>query len=334
MVHGDFFDGLQGNLAKMLAEGRLCIAGAEGLGLSEEELRAGRLLVLNFWRSIREEPLRRAPLAVCDAASMQKEDVFPYEHDPKPPPQNYSLPLPNMLTVAKSCPEHRWYSFPGMTRSEVLVFKTYDSAGPQPSNGVGVHSAFEDPSTEASTATRESIEARVLCFIGGSLAAGQARPPAAAEASGDSGAKWQRGAEETTTSRPPMENVERMAFYRWLEDTEGWAGAVGLTAKFTVPAEKVDIFLDIMRENIAGTRRESGMLQYDLVPDYDPGASREGVAVFWLLERFASRQALLSHVKSEHYHRCQERFLSDMGGHPLVQIGLYKIDPVEPDPSQ
>ena len=52
----------------------------------------------------------------------------------------------------------------------VLVFKTYDSAGPQPSNGVGVHSAFEDPAAhgltdeELEAATRDSIEARILCF--------------------------------------------------------------------------------------------------------------------------------------------------------------------------
>merc|ERR1712048_304811 len=96
---------------------------------------------------------------------MSAQDLHVYAHDPKPPPPNYSLPLPNLLTVAASSAGHRWYTFPGMTRDECLVFKTYDSVGPQPGNGVGVHSAFEDPSTPPDAPVRESIEARVICFF-------------------------------------------------------------------------------------------------------------------------------------------------------------------------
>ncbi|CAE8609864.1 unnamed protein product [Polarella glacialis] len=253
---------------------------------------------------------------------MSASDMHAYAHSPQPPPQNYTLPLPNLMTVAGTSTEHRWYSFPGMTRDECLVFKTFDSDGPQPGNGVGVHSAFEDPEMSPQAAARESIEARVICF----LAAQQAPCPRSQDPQG--GAKWQMGAEEQS-ARPPMENVQRLLFYKWLQENE-WAGAVGLTAKFTISNEKLPTYLDIMRENIAETRKEAGMLQYDLVPDYSPDASAPGVSVYWLLERFRSRADLLHHVQSAHYKRCQERFLSDMGGHPLVQIGLYKIDPVEP----
>jgi len=293
------------------------------LGLSEEELRKGRLVVLNFWRPLCTDPLRRAPMAVCDASSMHAEDLHIYAHNPQPPPQNYILPLPNRLTVATSSPKHRWYHFPGMTRDEVVVFKTYDSIGEQPGNGVGVHSSFEDPTTEINAPTRESIEARVLCFFSDTATPKQ-------HESQETGAKWQAGAKELDPVRPPMENVERLRFYRWLQEVDGWNGPVGLTAKFSVPIEKLEIYLDIMRENIAGTRLEEGMLQYDLTPDYDPTAAPAGIAVYWLLERFRSRKDLLDHVNSDHYRRCQDRFLSDMGGHPLVQIGLYRIDPVEP----
>lgn len=84
------------------------------------------------------------------------------------------------------------------------------------------------------------------------------------------------------------------------------------------------IFLDIMQENIAFTRTEAGMLQYDLTPDYlHPN-------VFFLLERFASRAALLAHIQSRHYQNCQQRFDAEMGEHPTVQICFYQMDPIEP----
>lgn len=316
MVHGDFSDTFKDQIIEMVDSDAPCIAGKGGLGLSVEELRKGRLVVLNFWRALCEEPLQRAPLAVCDASSMSVEDLEVYAHNPQPPPQNYVLPLPNLLTVAKTAEHHRWFSFPGMVRDEWVVFKTYDSAGPQPSNGVGVHSAFHDPTTESGASARDSIEARVVCFV--------------RDAEKEDGAKWQRGAEEQLAERPTMENVERLKFYRWLEDQADWNGPVGLTAKFTIADEKVEAFLDIMRDNIACTRQEKGMLQYDLVPDYSPDAAGSGKTVYFLLERFQTKGDLLFHVQSEHYKRCQERFLSDMGGHPLVQICLYRIDPVEP----
>ena len=88
------------------------------------------------------------------------------------------------------------------------------------------------------------------------------------------------------------------------------------------------VFLDIMQENIAGTMQESGNLQYDLTPDF------ERPDVYWLLERFKSRQGLLHHVNTPHYHRTQERFKSDMGGHPLVQLCFYKVEPVQPSQAQ
>ena len=120
-----------------------------------------------------------------------------------------------------------------------------------------------------------------------------------------------------------MENIERYSFYEWLDKAK-YNGPVGLTAKFTIDESKVPIFIDIMKENIAFTRQESGMLQYDLTPDYvQPD-------VFFLLERFKSRHALLDHVQSSHYARCQQRFLDEMGEHPKVQICFYRHSAIEP----
>lgn len=48
--------------------------------------------------------------------------------------QDYCFPLPNKGTVIKWNPAQKWYFFPGMTREECLVFKTYDSIGVLPVN--------------------------------------------------------------------------------------------------------------------------------------------------------------------------------------------------------
>ena len=121
----------------------------------------------------------------------------------------------------------------------------------------------------------------------------------------------------------PLRRECSYSFYEWLDKAE-YDGPVGLTAKFTVDETKVPVFLDIMRENIAFTRQESGMLQYDLTPDYvDPNT-------FFLLERFQSRKALLAHVQSSHYENCQRRFVDEMGEHPKVQIVFYRHDAIEP----
>ena len=164
MIHGDFDDSLKEQFEEMVAKSKPNVLGVGGLTLSEKELRAGRLLVLNFRRPIRREPLCRAPLAVCDPSSISASDLRIYAHDPKPPSEIYDLPLPNMLTTLEHSPKHRWFFFPGMTRDECLVFKAYDSLGAQPENGVGVHCSFEDPSV-GPDAIRESVEARVICFV-------------------------------------------------------------------------------------------------------------------------------------------------------------------------
>lgn len=166
MAHGDFNDKLKSQLLGMYAvnkKSHISDPEPEGMGISQDQLKDGRLMVLNFWRNRGVEPVRRAPLAVCDATSMQPEDMHCYAHDPNPPPKDYSLPLPNELTVPSSSEGQRWFYFPNMTKDEVLVLKTYDSKGLQPSNGVGAHSSFDFPDTDLSL-VRESVEARVICF--------------------------------------------------------------------------------------------------------------------------------------------------------------------------
>lgn len=94
MAHGDFSDAFKEQLLEMYKQGnpsKLLIGGEDvgGMGITDEDtLRRGRLVTLNFWRALKEkgDPLRRAPLAVCDATTMRADDMRVYAHDPQPPP--------------------------------------------------------------------------------------------------------------------------------------------------------------------------------------------------------------------------------------------------------
>lgn len=164
-VHNDFCDVLKSQFEDMAAERKPSIVSEPPLSLSEAELRAGRLVVLNFWRPLNPGPLKRAPLAVCCAQSMQRKDLHEYAHAPKDLPPVYTLPFPIMLTLPESDPKHVWYYFSSMLREECMVIKTHDSSAQIPDNGVAVHSAFDLPDTAEDEPPRESIEARVICFM-------------------------------------------------------------------------------------------------------------------------------------------------------------------------
>ena len=106
MAHGDFSDSFKSQLLDMMHTGQPCIA--HTLGITMEQLAAGRLIILNLWRPLSTEPVAQAPLAVCDATTIAPRDLFLYAHDPQPPPQNYQLPLPNILTIPAPSAAHRW----------------------------------------------------------------------------------------------------------------------------------------------------------------------------------------------------------------------------------
>lgn len=70
-----------------------------------EELVAGRrFAVINAWRNARPEPITRAPLALL--ATTPESDRFPIG--------------------APDLDRNRWFTFPGMTFDECLLFKQYD----------------------------------------------------------------------------------------------------------------------------------------------------------------------------------------------------------------
>lgn len=167
-VHNDFSDSLKEQFLARYGEAQPNILAQPPLCVTEDALRRGRLVALNFWRPLATTPLRHAPLGVVDATSLSRTELHPFAHSPSELPPHYALPTPIYVTLAESAAAHRWFWFPGMTRDEALVIKTYDSAGQVPANGVALHSAFDteaDPSGVPGAPLRESIEARVLCFI-------------------------------------------------------------------------------------------------------------------------------------------------------------------------
>jgi len=119
-----------------------------------QELLRGRVQVINLWRPIRG-PLLDAPLAVCDARTVEAQDLVASD-----------LIYPHRIGETYSVsyrPSHRWYYFSRMRADEVLLLKCYDSATDGRAR-FAPHSAFTDPTTPADAPPRESIELRTLVF--------------------------------------------------------------------------------------------------------------------------------------------------------------------------
>ncbi len=119
-----------------------------------EELLRGRVQVINVWRPIRG-PLLDAPLAVCDARSVEPDDLVASD-----------LVYPNRIGETYSVtyrPSHRWFYFPQMRVDEALLLKCYDSEIDGRAR-FAPHTAFHDPNTPADAPPRESIELRTLVF--------------------------------------------------------------------------------------------------------------------------------------------------------------------------
>jgi hypothetical protein len=114
----------------------------------------GRVQIINVWRPIKG-PLLDAPLAVCDARSVEPEDLVPSD-----------LIYPDRIGETYSVsyrPSHRWYCFREMRVDEALLLKCYDSKTDGRAR-FAPHTAFTDPDTLADAPPRESIELRSLVF--------------------------------------------------------------------------------------------------------------------------------------------------------------------------
>jgi hypothetical protein len=117
-----------------------------------EELLHERVQIVNIWRPIKG-PVLDAPLAVCDAASVEQNDLVPSD-------LVYMHRVGETYSVTYR-PSHRWYYFSEMRSDEALLLKCYDSNGRA---RFAPHTAFIDPKTPPDAPPRESIELRALVF--------------------------------------------------------------------------------------------------------------------------------------------------------------------------
>lgn len=123
---------------------------------TEAEARLKRRYVeLNAWRPI-AGPVQAWPLALCDAGSVDRQDLVTSE-------RRYPDRVGEIYVVTYNA-NHRWYYFPRMQREELLLIKCFDSATDGRAR-LAVHTAFEDPTTAADAPPRESIEIRAFAFF-------------------------------------------------------------------------------------------------------------------------------------------------------------------------
>ena len=116
-----------------------------------------RFLEMNVWRPIRG-PLQDAPLAVCDARSIGRDDFIAAD-----------LIYRDRITETYSfnySPNHRWYYYPEMAQAEAIIFKGFNSDRSAKARFTA-HTAFDDPTAPAVVLPRESIETRALIFMPG-----------------------------------------------------------------------------------------------------------------------------------------------------------------------
>jgi hypothetical protein len=119
-----------------------------------EALLRRRFSIINVWRPIRG-PLEDAPLALADAQSVAADDLVATD-------LLYKDRTGETYNVRHN-PAHRWFYAPRMSRDEVLLFRSYDSANDGRARFVP-HAAFEDPTAPSTALPRESIELRTLVF--------------------------------------------------------------------------------------------------------------------------------------------------------------------------
>jgi hypothetical protein len=120
--------------------------------------RVRRFCQYNVWRALSPPP-QDAPLAVCDARSVEPADLVAADavFDVRDAPEWTFEAL-----VVRGNPRHRWFYFRDMNRDEVLVFKTNDSDRSR--SHCVPHVAVDDASCPPDTPARVSIEMRGTAY--------------------------------------------------------------------------------------------------------------------------------------------------------------------------
>ncbi|MDA1332272.1 MAG: CmcJ/NvfI family oxidoreductase [Proteobacteria bacterium] len=159
--------GKNDTIRSLIGEGSSLIPPSE----VEQISNGGRFAIINLWRSIVPEPVEMNPLALCDASRVNPDDLVVFEvHYEDRIGENY---------FAKYNPNHNWWFYPKMNRSEALLIKQWDSEGglartkgdqpdasfPEAPCTFSFHSAFKEPSTPDEAPDRWSMEVRCIALF-------------------------------------------------------------------------------------------------------------------------------------------------------------------------
>ncbi|KAF4434831.1 GA4 desaturase [Fusarium austroafricanum] len=115
--------------------------------------------IINIWQPLK--PVKREPLAVCDARSVDEKDLRPVTTRIVigAPPNTVNKDNEQWHVVAN--PQHKWYYASNMTPDEVLLIKMWDSKLDGRARRVP-HTAIQTWNDQGPP--RESIEIRCLVF--------------------------------------------------------------------------------------------------------------------------------------------------------------------------
>ena len=119
-----------------------------------KHLLLGQFAIINVWRSI-SGPVIQSPLTCCDAETLIETDCVASERRAKD--------RIGELELVSFNSEHRWYYYPEMTGTEVLLIKTFDSAKDGRARR-SAHTAFDNPLAPPGAPARESVESGLLVF--------------------------------------------------------------------------------------------------------------------------------------------------------------------------
>lgn len=117
-----------------------------------------RIARYNVWRVLTPPP-QDVPLAVCESASVAREDLLPawamFDRDGE-------IVFSFEAWVLRYNPNQRWAYFADMTPEEALIFKTHDTDPDHPSHVP--HGAFDDPGCPDGVPPRGSVEMRGVAY--------------------------------------------------------------------------------------------------------------------------------------------------------------------------
>ena len=132
------------------------VFGSRSVGLEPGQ----RLVGYNVWRVVSDPP-QDVPLAVCDASTVEPQDLVPGDgvYDEGDPSKWWELEA----YLVRHNPRHRWLYFRDMRPDEALIFRAYDNS-PAFSPGAP-HVAFDDPSCPSGGSARVSVEARAFAIF-------------------------------------------------------------------------------------------------------------------------------------------------------------------------